>query len=240
MWYLKKMATMPDYDTFKDSVNYIEPNVSYITNDDKVMFNSYVKKTYVYIDGRKYEFEGEITYKDFIETVYKGKFNINGVEFETESVYYEEYNAFMNLYTGYISTLKYENFENVPVDKIIEDGERVILYGDSRINIDDWYDRIQSNITWEKQLNWHDLVTNYICDYYFNDKSFFIDEEGYVKSYRIIVYSDGSLGWCVGNSNSFYLKYEDGTKVKGTDLTIANHNYKLFSVDELNDFEIRD
>ena len=55
MWYLKKIETMPDYENFKSgngNMDYIEPNVSYIINDDKVIFNSYVKKTYVYIDGR--------------------------------------------------------------------------------------------------------------------------------------------------------------------------------------------
>ena len=47
MWYLKKIETMPDYENFKSgngNMDYIEPNVSYIINDDKVIFNSYVKK----------------------------------------------------------------------------------------------------------------------------------------------------------------------------------------------------
>ena len=72
MWYLKKIETMPDYENFKSgngNTDFIEPNVSYIINDDKVNFNSYVPKKTVYVDGKKYEVEQGTTWKDFLQTI---------------------------------------------------------------------------------------------------------------------------------------------------------------------------
>ena len=71
MWYLKKFETMPDYENFKSgngNTDFIEPNVSYIINDDKVNFNSYNPKIWFKIeDETHYAYPG-MTFRQWVNS----------------------------------------------------------------------------------------------------------------------------------------------------------------------------
>ena len=93
MWYLKKFETMPDYENFKSgngNTDFIEPNVSYIINDDKVNFNSYNPKIWFKIeDETNYAYPG-MTFEKWANSE---EFNPKGdgvgywfVDYETERI----------------------------------------------------------------------------------------------------------------------------------------------------------
>lgn len=81
MWYLKKIETMPDYENFKSgngNTDFIEPNVSYIINDDKVIFNSYNPKIWFKIEDYTYYAYPGMTFREWVNSDFNPKVEEDG------------------------------------------------------------------------------------------------------------------------------------------------------------------
>lgn len=73
MKYLKLFETEAEYTQFKDSEQFITPNVSYIENSDVVMYNPYVAPVSLIeftINGASYQAEEGMTWQEFVESSY--------------------------------------------------------------------------------------------------------------------------------------------------------------------------
>lgn len=77
MWYLKKFSTESNYQAFKGSVDYIEPNVSLITDNNIINYNKFVIRVinFKYFDFDKQDFitcqaEENMTWEEFVNSEY--------------------------------------------------------------------------------------------------------------------------------------------------------------------------
>lgn len=71
MRYLKKFNTESDYQVFKESVDYIEPNVSLITDNNIIKYNKFIPKiiTFFFNDSEYTAKEG-MTWEAFVNSEY--------------------------------------------------------------------------------------------------------------------------------------------------------------------------
>ena len=71
MYYLKRFQTDVDYQSFKGGVEYIEPNVSAIIENNEIKYNGLIKKiiTFLFRDSEYMAKEG-MTWEQFVNSEY--------------------------------------------------------------------------------------------------------------------------------------------------------------------------
>ena len=70
MKYLKKFQTNADYQAFKGTDDWITPNVTLITGDNNIVFESFINTIIFTIGGTEYQAEEGMTWEEWCNSEY--------------------------------------------------------------------------------------------------------------------------------------------------------------------------
>ncbi len=218
--HLKKFDTDNLYQDFKSGENYIKPNVTYVINDNIVHYDDMII-TY-YINDIEYTCERGTTWRD-IATDFEQIIETDTYSYTVQYANYDSlnFNVYDSLTSGDFPMID-SKFNYVLIDNKIKNGERIYSKCNEIFSIDGIEYSTFNGMTWKQFVEWKCIYTPFDCDMCYNYDA----EEDKIFSLYNEIYVDG--GWCIGGDYGYvYLKYQDGTYVRGNDIIKIGYNYPV-------------